>query len=153
MKKRRALCTVILVILVCSPGFTQNQPVTVTIEPYTREEFPQWARDLRRTEIVTLGSLPFVTLSVTLGYGIIRWAGGGAFPNPFAKSADNLTSDEQLEVLLISLGTSVALGLADLTINLIRRHNTQRRQTVDGAPVIVTEIIEFPDAGDAPDEP
>jgi hypothetical protein len=138
MKKSRLLPAAMLLAVVFSPGFSQT--VSAVPEPYTKDEFPQWARDLRRTEIITFGSLPFVALSVTMGYGIVRFAGGSAFPNPFAKSADNLTQDEQKQVLFISLGTSVLLGLTDLTINLIQRHQAAKKRTTVSGTITVTEL-------------
>jgi len=46
---------------------------TVTIEPYTQDNIPTWVEDIHRTEIITFGSLPFVTLSVSLGYSFYRF--------------------------------------------------------------------------------
>ncbi|MEE1181408.1 MAG: hypothetical protein UHY90_04070, partial [Treponema sp.] len=40
--------------------------------PYSKEEFPQWALDLRRFEVVSLGSIPFAMIGVVLVYGNIE---------------------------------------------------------------------------------
>lgn len=107
---------------------------TVTIEPYTKDEFPGWLQDLRRAEIVSLGSLPFVTLSVTLGYSLYRYFSHDMnpdyFPNPFAKSssAARLSTDEQLGILFTSLGVAAAVGITDFTITTIQRHKRNKAQ-------------------------
>lgn len=107
---------------------------TVTIEPYTKDEFPGWLQDMRRAEIVSLGSLPFVTLGVTLGYSLFRYFSHDMnpdyFPNPFAKSssAARLTTDEQLGILFTSLGVAAVVGITDFTISSIQRHKWNKAQ-------------------------
>ena len=44
-----------------------------TPEPYGDDEFPDWANYLRRYEVITIGTLPFATLSVTTIYGLYRY--------------------------------------------------------------------------------
>ena len=132
---KNGLFRCIAVILCCS--FTLSlgaaEP-TVTIEPYTKDEFPGWLQDLRRAEIVSLGSLPFVTLGVTLGYSLFRYFSHDMnpdyFPNPFAKSssAARLTTDEQLGILFTSLGVAAAVGITDFTISSIQRHKRNKAQ-------------------------
>lgn len=107
---------------------------TVTIEPYTKDEFPGWLQDMRRAEIVSLGSLPFVTLGVTLGYSLYRYFSHDMnpdyFPNPFAKSssAAHLSTDEQLGILFTSLGVAAVVGITDFTISSIQRHKRKKAQ-------------------------
>lgn len=120
--KRIAFCT----LIIFSFSLVAFAEPTVKIEPYTQDEFPSWAQDIRRTEIVTLGSLPFTTLGVTLGYSLYRYASNGFnpeyIPNPFAKSATgSLSSKEQIGIVLTSVGISAVIGLVDLTIRLIQR--------------------------------
>lgn len=120
--KRIAFCT----LIIFSYSLVAFAEPTVEIEPYTQDEFPSWAQDIRRTEIVTLGSLPFTTLGVTLGYSLYRYASNGFnpeyIPNPFAKSSTgSLSSKEQIGIVLTSVGISAVIGLVDLTIRLIQR--------------------------------
>jgi hypothetical protein len=123
-------------------------PVTVTVEPYTKDEFPDWARHVRRTEIITFGSLPFVTLATTLGYGIFRYIdhdmNSSYFPNPLAKTSSdaNLSRDEQLTILAISAGISLALGLVDLTVNLIKERKAKKEREIAGGAITITEMSE-----------
>lgn len=51
-----------------------RSPIVVPeAEPYEPDEFPRWARDLRRAEIVALGSLPIALLASRLLYGLARF--------------------------------------------------------------------------------
>lgn len=85
---------------------------------------PQWAKDVRRTEIITLGSLPFVTLWTTLGYSM---AVLGEFHNPFDKSSDGFDEDDQMNIIKISAATCLGLGAFDLGFNLIKRAVVKKR--------------------------
>ena len=95
--------------------------------PYEDDEFPSWTIDLRRSEIVTFGTLPFVTLGVTIGYSFFRYAKNGFdsdyLPNPLAKSsaAANLNSDEQIGIFISSGIISLIIGIVDYVISRIER--------------------------------
>ncbi|MCM1321169.1 MAG: hypothetical protein NC041_04740 [Bacteroides sp.] len=122
-------------------------------EPYSAAEFPSFAADVRRTEIITFGSLPFTTMAVTAGYQIFRYANSGfssaLFPNPFAKSSDaaNLNTAEQLGILWTALGISCAIGLTDIIISIVKRNKKQneaRRITLPDNVEIGIEPPELP---------
>lgn len=99
-----------------------------TATSYDDINFPQWTKDLRRTEIITFGSLPFVTLWTTVGYSLIV---KGSFHNPLDKSTSSFTENEQKKIMAISALTSIGFGLTDLAINLITRQiKTQKQRKV-----------------------
>lgn len=81
-------------------------------------DIPLWLKDFRRTEIITFGSLPFVTIWTSLGYGFLTY---GEFQNPLDKSNSNYTESDQKKIITIAALTSIGLGLTDLVINLISR--------------------------------
>ncbi len=85
---------------------------------YDDIKFPQWAKDLRRTEIITFGSLPFVTMWTTMCYSMYEY---NEFRNPLNKSSDGFTTDDQKKVMALSAAACVGLGLTDLAITLISR--------------------------------
>lgn len=149
---RRRLAILVSLVLLASMPLAAAEP-TVTIEPYTKDEFPGWLQDLRRAEIVSLGSLPFVTLGVTLGYSLYRYFSHGMdsnyFPNPFAKSssAARLTTDEQLGILFTSLGVAAAVGITDFTISSIQRHQRKKAEIQRNSEGI--EIIPLDDGMEA----
>lgn len=146
---RRLLAILVSFVFLASMPLAAAEP-TVTIEPYTKDEFPGWLQDLRRAEIVSLGSLPFVTLGVTLGYSLYRYFShnmdSNYFPNPIAKSssAARLSTDEQLGILFTSLGLAAAVGITDFTISTIQRHQRKRVEAEQNREGI--EIIPLDDA-------
>lgn len=146
---RRLLAILVSFVFLASMPLAAAEP-TVTIEPYTKDEFPGWLQDLRRAEIVSLGSLPFVTLGVTLGYSLYRYFShnmdSNYFPNPFAKSssAARFSTDEQLGILFTSLGLAAAVGITDFTISTIQRHQRKRVEAEQNREGI--EIIPLDDA-------
>ena len=109
---------------------------------YDDINFPQWVRDLRRTEIITFGSLPFVTLWMTVAYSVYEY---GEFRNPFDKNTDSFTEDDQWKIIKYSAATCVALGLTDLTINLILRSQKEARlrKLQESQPYTITGASEF----------
>ncbi len=133
----------IFLVLCFSNKLHADDDSSTTAEPYTEDEFPQWARDLRRTEIITFGSLPFVTLSTTIVYSFYRYYAhdfsSDYIPNPLASSSDaaNLDSSEQLQILLTSVGISAGLGLFDFVLNKIKYQNKKSAQ-YDNSIIIMT---------------
>ena len=149
---RRRLAILVSLVLLASMPLAAAEP-TITIEPYTKDEFPCWLQDLRRAEIVILGSLPFVTLGLTLSYSLYQYFSHGMdsnyFPNPFAKSSSTarLTTDEQLGILFTSLGVAAAVGITDFTISSIQRHQRKKAEIQRNSEGI--EIIPLDDGMEA----
>ena len=107
---------------------------TVEPEPYHDDEFPQWAKDMRRTEIVTLGAVPFITIGISAGYGAYKYYKGemNTFPNPFSKD-DGYSNKEIWGIVGTSLGVSAAIGITDLIISLVKRNNARKEQAAQDA--------------------
>lgn len=128
MKK---ICVAALIILAffSNLSFAQDSATSTEPVPYGENEFPTWAQHLRRTEIITLGSLPFVTLGVTLGYSVVNcgmhdWD-SAYFGNPFTKST-SFTEQDQINILITSSLVAVGIGLTNLTINLIKDQKAKK---------------------------
>ena len=111
-----------------------------TSENYEDIDFPQWTKDLRRTEVIAFGSLPFVTIFTTLIYGGVLYTSGqvSSYPNPLDKSSDVLSSDQQLNILKYSVAISAGLGLFDLGWNLISR--SSKKNKTDTSPVKIQPL-------------
>ena len=126
-------------ILNCTvPAFCED---TTPLE-YDSSSMPQGLKDLRRFEIITLGSLPFVTLDAGIVYSGIRWANNGFDPNnppnPFATST--YSTEEQMGILLTSIGISVGIALTDYIINLIKRSNRKKREQLLNQSIIISPL-------------
>lgn len=113
---------IILLSIISSVSFAENEP-----KPYTEDEFPQYAKDIRRFEIITFGSLPFVVFDSVLVYSGIKWSSNnfeGSFPNPFSVKS-GLSKEEMTGVLLTSLGISLCIALTDFIINKVKDNKNQ----------------------------
>ncbi|QNL97422.1 hypothetical protein [Treponema sp. Marseille-Q4132] len=146
-------CAALLLLCVIAFSCFAKEAKDTTPSPYTDDEFPQFMKDLRRAEIVSLGALPFVTLTSTIVYSSARYAQHGFdseyFPNPFAKaSASNgYSTAEQAGILLTSAGISVGIGLTDLLVSVIKRNAAKKKlERKEKAPIVVTPIAEDKDA-------
>lgn len=120
---------------------------STTAKPYNSEEFPQGLKDLRRFEIITLGSMPFVMLDVNLVYSGIRVANGTSSSyNPFNTSS--YTEDEQIKLILTSLGISTCIGLTDFVVQKIKQSfaNKKSKTPTENNSILVVPIEEDPDA-------
>ena len=94
--------------------------------PYTDDEFPPWALDLRRAEIVATGTLPLTLLVARLLYGIGRFAvksiQAGAIDMAYAPAflssagAVPLSRDEKLIILGAAGVLSSTIALIDLRL-------------------------------------
>jgi hypothetical protein len=115
--KRPAWCFVLFFCVVALvPGQEDHTP-----EPYTEDEFPLWQHDLRRFEVVLIGSFPFTMLYTSLGYGLIRWGSNGfseGYAPTLSPSAETvpLTQQEKLGVVLAGVGFSAVTAIIDLII-------------------------------------
>ena len=134
---KRLRCTAFLVLCMMTvaqmPLIADEKKEDYTPVPYTKEEFPLWQRELRRFEILSFGSLPFVTLLSFWGYDMIRSAqhpnDPGYYPWPF-KQADRtipLTEREQLGIFLTSMGISMGVALIDIIYRAVKRSAERKR--------------------------
>ncbi|MFW5811603.1 MAG: hypothetical protein ACOCWS_01375 [Alkalispirochaetaceae bacterium] len=91
--------------------------------PYDPEEFPLWARDLRRGEIIALGSFPVALLLSGIGYRLGRFTGEsirrGEFATEYApafvtpEQRPELTEGEQAGLLITAGAISLTVALID----------------------------------------
>ena len=138
-----------------SPCFAADSTDT-TPEPYAEDEFPSWLSDLRRAEIITLGAMPFVVLDVELAYSLGTFAAHGFdtnyFKNPFASSSENAyTSEEQRNLLLISLGICLGIGITDFIVNRVKNSRRAKQAAAQqNKNIQIDPISENPDATPIP---
>ena len=117
-------------------------------EPYNLSEFPQWTKDLRRLEIVSLGSVPFVMFAVATVFSSYQYFSGATqqFINPFARSS--YSEGDQMKIFFFSLGTGAFIGLSDLTINIIKRRIERKKAMRIKAAEDQIIVVPFNDGGD-----
>lgn len=115
-----------------------NTPV-----PYDTDEIPEVITDIRRFEVITLGSLPFVALDTSLVYSSIKYVKGDSnkFPNPFSSSEDNgYTVEEQKALLWTCLGISAGIGISDYLIRLFKKNSRKKIQVENSKRVYIKPV-------------
>lgn len=123
INRRFFLYLLILSVLLTPHVFSQEaEPEDHTPAEYEEDEFPVWLQDLRRAEIITVGSFPFTFFISQISFGFYRYA-----VNDFAVeyspgffmgsgSANPYSNDEKTSIILISIGLSAAMALTDYII-------------------------------------
>jgi len=123
--------------------------------------FPQWAKDLRRWEIVAFGSIPFTMLFTTAGMDMYRWNNANGMdmseegrryaPWPLKSSAAILMSTKEFEnVLKIAACVSVGIAFTDLIIVKIKRYKARKK--AEALPAGTTIINRKPWPEEEPSE-
>ncbi len=93
--------------------------------PYKKEEFPQWAHDARRFEVIAFGSFPLTYMLGSLGYGLYNVSKGEE--GNFSLFGDR--SQEDYEILLITAASlSLGVAVADLIIGKIKAARKKKAQ-------------------------
>ena len=131
---KRFICGLLLCTTALTLTFGQED---ITPEPYTEDEFPLWQRDLRRFEVILVGSFPFTMLYSSLGYGLIRWGINGfseGYAPALSQTAETvpLTQGEKIGVVLTSVGISAAIAIIDLIIIHIKRNRGTVEESLAG---------------------
>ena len=123
MKNKIIKCFFIVFLLSSAINcFSQSEDTTP--KPY---------EDLRRFEIITFGSLPFITLDTILIYTGYNWASGGfagAFPNPFA-AMSTFSQNEIIGILVVSFTISLCIAITDYFIHKAKREAIQQKKPED----------------------
>ncbi|HUX52362.1 MAG TPA: hypothetical protein VMW73_16355 [Spirochaetia bacterium] len=126
-----------------APGTTTTPAATTTPTlqpvPYGPNEFPLWAQDLRRAEVVTVGVFPFALVYTGLIYNLGRYvslavSGDPLAPNYLPWNNPPLSENEKVGIVLGSIGVAVVVGIIDFAINSSeRRAAEERRQAQEAA--------------------
>jgi hypothetical protein len=124
---KRMVCFFIVLCGVAGAAFSQT-----ATEQEQEYHYPQWVMDLRRTEVVTFGTIPFTWLIATTVVDLYRssqqnWD-ARYLPWP-AKSAGGvpMTNDEYLLCIGLTAGLSITCALVDLIIINVKRYKTEMR--------------------------
>lgn len=123
----------------------ENYSKLEEIPPITKPTFPTWTKDLRRFEVISLGSLPFTTLSVSFAYSMFKYVSSGftsPFPNPMSKNGSNLTKKEQIGVIITSASLSLIIGVTDLVVNIINSKQAETQSNKETEELFESIIIE-----------
>lgn len=146
----RFLAAVLFILCSCQAIVGQTTDSHTPL-PYGEDEFYTWQKDLRRAEIITFGSLPFVTFMSSIYYDIYRYYDHDQddtyLPWPLKKdNAVPMSEDEQINILKASIGIAIGVAIFDYGFRAIRR--AIRKSKIDRAnremvqPIKIEEIDE-----------
>lgn len=156
---------IVLFVLMLTPFFevlaqVQNEP-----DPYEntfiKADFPQWAKDMRRFDIIAFGSYPLAYFFTNIAFDTYRWnqtngmdfseEGRRYAPWPL-KTAGYVepTAEEFRRNVLIAAGVALTIATIDLLIFKLKQ-NSQRRK-VESLPPSGTYVIEKVGSGESKTE-
>lgn len=127
---KKLLWLIMLLSLLGSASFSEEQDRNP--EEYQEDEFPALLKDLRRGEIIFLGSLPVSLFLSFETYDIYRYLAHERSPEyapwPFRRSGGvPYTEDEKIGVLVSALSISFLVALSDFIIGkIIERRDSNR---------------------------
>ena len=135
----------IVIFLPCFSAMAQSSSSgSMRSSYFDMSEFPQWSRDLRRGEIVALGSFPFAYFFTTFFYDTYRYVDNGNnslyAPWPVKPAgAIEYTQSEHFKTLGVAAGVSVAIAVVDYFIVRNKRKKQAQEQSSSAveAPVII----------------
>lgn len=116
MKKSLLLLFSFLLLLGPLPLFGEGEDDS---EPYGELDFPGWMEDLRRGEIIFFGSLPFTILITTLTYQATDYLIASNSEDGDSAVWGDLTTDDRMNILYITLGLSLSIAVADFILGKI----------------------------------
>jgi len=133
------LFAIIFTCLLLSPVLQASaQDSSETTGAFDTTNFPQWAKDLRRWDIIAFGSYPFAMFTVSFITDMIRWDNANGMdmsiegrryaPWPL-KSAGSVdwTKEEFEKVIWQAALVAASIAVIDLVIVLIKRNKERRR--------------------------
>jgi hypothetical protein len=127
---------------------------------FDTSEFPLWAKDLRRAEIVAFGSFPFTVFFTT--FAVDTWRCYSHDWDPLyapwpAKppGAINMTQDELTMTIAVAAIISAAIAVTDFSIVQIKRYKEKQRakNLPAGSPIRITQKPAAPAAAEPEEEP
>lgn len=109
----------LLALLILLPsGFLFAEETDDDPLPYSELEFPKWSRDLRRGEVIFFGSIPFTLLGTSIIYRTVDYFVELGKPGGGGAAWGNISTDDRLNILYITLGISAAIAIVDYIIGL-----------------------------------
>ena len=146
---------VIFFFLLSSPVFqvtAQSNTSSSSSQTFDTTNFPQWAKDMRRWDIIAFGSFPFSIFTVTFITDMYRWSSANGMdfsdegrryaPWPLKSAgAVEMTKEEYERTMLLAVGLSAAIAITDLIIVKIKKNRERRRiESRPSGSVIINKI-------------
>ncbi len=106
------------------PPFEKVMPDGYVPEEYSFEEFPQWLRDVRRYEVIAVGSFPVAFFATSLIYDYSVFGMHNFDP---AYSAGTQRSNHDIAIIAgTAAGVSLLIATTDIIIELVQRNKRKK---------------------------
>jgi len=153
---------VLIIFLFLSPVLRTeaqtNNDTDTSSKAFDTTGFPQWAKDMRRWDIIAFGAFPFALFFTTVVTDLNRWNRANGMdmsdrryaPWPLKSAgAVEMSTEEYKRVLWQAAGVSAAIAFTDLIIVLIKR--SKERKRIESKPKS-SAVIEIKPYGDPPED-
>ena len=162
MPAKRTLLIFLLLFLsldfLCAQSSSDDPNMVSTV--LDMSDFPQWAKDLRRVEVITFGSVPFAYFLSNFGVDVYRSAVNGwdtrYAPWPITSAGGiEQSKDEKIMTLGIAAGGAVLIAIVDYGIMRYKRSKLEKenRNLPDGTPIIIRRPLLEEEADEPEAEP
>jgi hypothetical protein len=136
MKHHRPFAVLLLIVLCASTAWSQSSVslgIPITAAEEKKPVFPQWARDLRRAEIVAFGAFPFAMFFSIFAMDTYRASNhdwdSRYYPWPLkGPGAIEMNRDEHILTLGIAITGSLTIALADHIIVRVKRARAEKQR-------------------------
>jgi hypothetical protein len=103
------------------PAVTPEPVPVQTPIPYHENEFPQWVKDVRRAEVILIGTIPFTFFLANEIFDIYQYVNMDFdytyTPWPFkSPEAPPYTEEEKMGIIITAVSISASLALIDYII-------------------------------------
>lgn len=142
---KKIFCFVLFCFILIFSTFseTDDDYEDLVPEEYGEDEFHPILRDIRRAEVILIGSFPFTVLFSSLGFELYDYASSGfdSASAPFSGAEGVRSGDETKKILLTALCISAAITITDFIIGKVKakkanekNHKNNSRQPTEKSP-------------------
>jgi hypothetical protein len=135
MKHHRLLAVWLLIVLCASTAWSQSSTAAIPAPAAAEKKpvLPQWARDLRRAEIIAFGAFPFAMFFSIFAMDTYRASNhdwdSRYYPWPLkGPGAIEMDRDEHIQTLGIAIAGSLTIALADHIIVRVKRARAEKQR-------------------------
>ena len=115
----RIFSFILTLLFLSAPLFCQGQGEW-DYDPYEEEEFPKWLLDVRRAEVIFIGSFPLSMLLSTLVYEAFRFGRSAIQPGPSDPASSpifgSFTTEEKNGLIIAGVSVSGIVTILDFIL-------------------------------------
>jgi len=152
---KRAPIALLLACFICAAPLAaetesaEDKKKEDTGENYAPEDFPLWLREVRRAEVVSVGSFPITMFMATTLYSVYKFIAGDQSGQTSLFNI-SLTDEEQESLLYAGIGLAVFIGFLDWILGKVEEAPRPQDPAVTAAEDVPGAIEQAPKAEGQP---